>query len=71
MATRKWHMAHALTSVRALATVITDLTEEEVLAALDLESASQRRRSILERLIKRAIQLKTQSLLEKYLGPSF
>lgn len=70
MALRKWQMAQALTSVRVLATVVHEMTEEEVLAALDLESASQRRRSVLERLIKRAIQLKTQRLQEKYLGTS-
>ena len=68
MATRKWHMSQALTSVRSLDSVVHKLTEEEVLAALDLEQASQRRRSVIDRLIKRAISLTTKRLQEKYHG---
>ena len=51
-----------------MATVLNDLTYEEVIACLDLEAGSQRRRSVLERLTKRAIVLMSLSLQEKYLG---
>ena len=68
MSPRKWHMNRALTSVRVLETVIHELTLEEITAALDLEAATNRRRSVIDRLIKRAIWLTTQALQEKYLG---
>ena len=48
--------------------VVDELTEEEVFACLDLETGTQRRRSVIERLIKRAISLNVKRLQEKYLG---
>lgn len=52
--------------------VLPELTEDEVKAALELESGSRRRRSILDRLISRAIRLNelsyAKSLKEKYHG---
>lgn len=66
--TRSWLTRQALESYRALGRVINDLTYEEITACLDLEAASQRRRSVLERLTKRAIVLMSLSLQEKYLG---
>lgn len=61
MATRKWHMSQALHSYTSLKTVVNELTEEEVLTALDVESRAQRRRSIVGRLISRAVRLNEMS----------
>ena len=72
MAVRKWHLAQATQSYATLRTVVNQLILEEVLAALDLESQSQRRLSITNRLIARASRLKeiefTSQLKEKYHG---
>ena len=54
---RKFLIGQALESVSALNTHLNDLTEQEVLAALALESAAQRRRSVIDRLISRAARL--------------
>lgn len=54
---RKFLIGQALESVSALNTQLNDLTEQEVLAALALESAAQRRRSVIDRLISRAARL--------------
>jgi hypothetical protein len=66
----KYRIGEALVSIRELARVIDSLTEEEVLAALQLESASQRRESVLNRLIARAIRLNevnySRQLKEKF-----
>lgn len=68
MSVRKWYLSEALVSYRRLADVITELTEEEVLACLDLEVASQRRQSVTDTLIKRAVRLYSTRLQEKYHG---
>ena len=71
---RKWYISEALKSFVRLNEVLSELTEEEVVACLDLEAASQRRRSILDRLISRAVRLReiefNRQLKEKYHGPS-
>lgn len=58
--------------MRRLHDLIDELTEAEVLAALDLESGTQRRASIIDRLISRAVRLNeisySNSLKEKYHG---
>lgn len=68
--TRSWYISEALTSVHRLNSVINDLTVVEVTKCLELESASGRRRSIIDRLIKRAIRLNeisfSTSLRKKY-----
>ena len=67
-------ISQALRSFSALNGVINDLTEAEVLAALDLEAASSRRPSVIDRLIQRAVRLNEQQyqrqLKEKYHGTS-
>ena len=72
MSVRKWHINEALFSVRRLAKVQHELTMEEVLACLDFEAATQRRRSITDRLITRATSLNEKSFLtslqDKYHG---
>lgn len=71
---RKFTVAQALESYPALAQHLNDLTEEEVLAALELEAATQRRGSMLSRLISRAVRLNevryANQLKEKYCGTS-
>lgn len=51
------------------------MTEEEVLAALETEAASLRRRTVIVRLIKRAVRLRelahAKQLKEKYLHGTF
>lgn len=66
----KYRVAEALRSYGALVSVLDALTEEEVLACLQLEAGSQRRESVLNRLISRAVRLNeikyANSLKEKY-----
>lgn len=57
MAIRKWHVAETLKSMAGLIEFLPKLTEEEVLACLDLESQADRRKSIIDRLIARAVRL--------------
>ena len=66
--TRKWYISRALESYRALGSVIEDLTYDEVIRCLDIESGSMRRRSLIDKLLKRAVQLTTLALQEKYHG---
>lgn len=58
MSVRKWYIGEALKSFVRLNEVLSELTEEEVLACLKLETASQRRKSVIDRLISRAVRLK-------------
>jgi hypothetical protein len=52
--------------------MLDELTEEEVLACLELEAGSRRRQSILDRLISRAVRLNeltyNRQLKEKFHG---
>lgn len=70
----QWNIMQALESARSLQACIDELPEEDVIAALELESGSRRRRSIIERLIARAIRLNEiayrKTLTEKYHGTS-
>jgi len=74
MATRKWFTSRALVSYRALGKVVDGLTLDETTACLDLEAATRRRRSVIDRLIKRAVRLSLieieTRLQEKYHGKS-
>ena len=67
---RKWYLTESLVSYRRLLGVLPELTLEEVMAALSLESATQRRRSLTGKLISRAVQLEgvslTNALSEKF-----
>lgn len=66
----QWNIVQALESARSLQEHIDELPEEDVLKALELESGSRRRRSIIERLIGRAVRLNEinyrNTLMEKY-----
>jgi len=72
MPTRRWYTAQALDSYRALDGVINDMTLHEITACLELEAASKRRRSVIDRLILRAVKLSSieiaTRLQEKYHG---
>lgn len=72
MPVRKFLIGQALESFSALRAHLHELTEEEVLAALQLESATNRRYSFIERLISRAARLNelhyVAKLKEKYHG---
>lgn len=69
-ALRKYQLGLATLSMTGLRSVINDLTLEEVIAALDLEARSLRRKSHIDRLIARASRLQevefTRQLKEKY-----
>jgi hypothetical protein len=65
MAVREWQMQLALKSVRDLVSVIDQLTEEEVLAAIELEKSSRRRKHVLERLTNKAADFNRQSFISK------
>ena len=62
----------ALKSFAGLTKALDELTEEEVLACLELEAGSRRRQSVLDRLISRAVRLNELSynlkLKEKFHG---
>jgi hypothetical protein len=57
MSVRSWYVHEALTSFARLSDLLTELTEEEVLHCLKLESASNRRGTVINRLISRAARL--------------
>ena len=68
-----WLVTRALDSFLALDAVLNELTHADVIAALELESSTRRRRSVLDRLISRAVRLNEISykrqLKGKYHGP--
>ena len=57
MTPRKWHMQQATGSFSQLTAVLPELHLSEVLAALELESQTMRRKSSIDRLIARAVRL--------------
>jgi hypothetical protein len=65
MAVRKFYINQALKSFKGLTTALSELTEEEVLACLKLEAGSQRRPSVLKRLISRAARLNELSYISQ------
>lgn len=73
MTIRKWHMQQARGSFTQLIAVLPDMTAEEILAALELESQSSRRTSTIDRLIARAMRLNELAYsaeLSKYRRPA-
>lgn len=65
---RPWYVGQALGSVSQMHAVLHALTEAEVFACLELEAASQRRKSVLRRLIGRAVRLRAAQLQQTYLA---
>lgn len=74
MSARRWYIAQALKSYTGLVEVLDELTEDEVLACLKLEAGTQRRSSVINRLISRAVRLRELSyscqLKERFHGTS-
>lgn len=74
MSIRRWHVAQALESFTGLMKYLHELTEDEVLHCLRLEAASQRRITVIDRLISRAVRLRelsySRQLKEKFHGTS-
>ena len=72
MTVRRAYIDLALASYASLKLVLDKLSEEEVLHCLELEAASRRRQSIVDRLIQRAVRINEQSystqLREKFNG---
>ncbi len=68
-----WRTSRALDSFRSLLEVVEELTEEEVYYCLKLEVQTQRRKTLIDRLIARAADINKQqfinSLKEKLNGP--
>jgi hypothetical protein len=69
-----WNVGQALASVQRLVELLPGLTEDEVMAALELESRSRRRRSVIDRLIARAVRINelnySSTLRKKYGTPT-
>lgn len=69
-----WRTARALDSYRSLLAVVEEMTEEEVYFCLRLEAETQRRKTVLDRLVARAADLNRQifiaTLQEKIHGTS-
>ena len=60
---RAWHISEAIHSYRRLVQIVDELTENEVYAALALECDSQRRKSIVNRLIAKAADFNRQKFI--------
>lgn len=71
---RDWYVGQALESYERLNEVLMELTEDEITKALEVESGSRRRRSIMDRLVSRAVRLNeiefSKQLKKKYLIPT-
>ena len=52
-----WRITEALKSYQSLSRALPELGEAEVLACLELEAATLRRQSVIDRLISRAARL--------------
>lgn len=70
MAARPYYVSEALMSFRRLGGILHEMTLEEVLAALELESGTHRRQSVTAKLVDRAVQLESQ-LIRKRLQEKF
>lgn len=58
-----WRTSRALDSYRSLLEVVEELTEEEVYFCLRLEAETQRRKTVLDRLVARAADLNRQTFI--------
>ena len=66
-----WRVKRALESFRSLPAVVEQLTEEEVYHCLKLETETQRRQTVIDRLIAKAADFNRQSFeteLRKKIG---
>ena len=71
---RRAVVAQALESFQGLTSTLGEMTENEVIAALEVESSALRRQTVIDRLISRAVRLRelsyAASLKEKFCGKS-
>ena len=58
-----WRTSRALESFRQLQDVVEELTEEEVYYCLKLEVETQRRKTIIDRLVVRAADINRQTFI--------
>lgn len=58
-----WRTSRALESFRELLKVVEELTEEEVYYCLRLEAETQRRKTVIDRLIQRAADINRQTFI--------
>lgn len=65
MSVRQYYIGEALKSFTSLNRVLEELTEDEVLAALELETATLRRKSVADRLLFRAARLRNDAYLSQ------
>ncbi len=74
MSVDKWKIDQALSSFHQLADIVGELTEEEVFKCLELEAATRRRKTMINRLISRAVRINeirySNQLKGKYHGTS-
>jgi hypothetical protein len=62
---REWHTKRALESMVSLADIAMELTLDEVIYCLNLESITRRRKSIISTLIRLAAKLKKREYVEQ------
>jgi hypothetical protein len=62
---RQWHVKLALESMTSLMGVVNELTHDEAIYCLNLESRTQRRRSIVNVLIARAVKMLKLSYMQQ------
>ncbi len=62
---REWHIGRALESMVALASIGMQLHLDEVIYCLEIESRTQRRKSIITTLIRHAARLKKEEYIEQ------
>ena len=60
----EWRVKRALESFRSLLDVVEQLTEEEVYHCLRLETESQRRQTVIDRLIAKAADYNRQTFVK-------
>lgn len=62
---REWHVKRAMESMIALADIAKELTLDEVIYCLNLESTTRRRKSIISTLIRLAAKLKKREYVKQ------
>lgn len=62
---RRWNTGRALESFASLNEQLNELTLDEIYKCLDVETAAQRRKSIVTRLIQRAARLNEIDFVSK------
>ena len=60
----EWRVKRALESVRSLVGIVDQLTEEEVYHCLKLEVESQRRQTVIDRLVSKAADYNRQTFIK-------